>query len=156
MIGFVGEGEVTTVDVQHRTHKRTCFRVVAEQRSQLQTDAVRGEWRCERVKHLLRQRPWDGLVFIAHAEKSISHAHVEFSRTRYLQSQSMKSTATSARIEGHIVRPIADQVISFLIFHHASNAAAQIIRISDGYAAGLARQKVEARLRFKGLVPAAG
>src|SRR2546425_9730967 len=102
MIRFVGEREVITIDVQYGTHERTCFRVVAEQRSQLQTDAVRGKGRGERAKHLLRQRPWHGLVFIAHAEKSIPHPYVEFSRTRDLQSQSMKSTAPSARIEGHI------------------------------------------------------
>ena len=66
----------------------------------------------------------------------------------------MKSTAASARIEGHIVRPIANQVISFLIFQDALDATAQIIRISDGDAAGFARQKVEARLRFKSRVPA--
>src|SRR6266508_3743913 len=112
------------------------------------------EWRRERFKHLLCQGPRLWLFFIGYSEESITHPHVEFSRTRHLQSQFMKRPAAGARIESEIVRAIADEVITLLIFHHALDAAAQIIRVLDSHAAGLLRQKVETRLRLKGCVSA--
>src|SRR5258708_4970091 len=86
-VGFGGEGEVTSIDVQHRTHDRTCLRIVSKQRSQLKMNARRAEWRHQSAEQLLSNCTLSGRTpsFISDPVEAVAHAHVEFSRPRDLQ-----------------------------------------------------------------------
>src|SRR6266550_16242 len=89
-------------------------------------------------------------IFVAAAKKAVAHTYVELTRTRDLQRQSMKRAPSGFGIEGRVVRPIADQVKAFLIFHHAPNAATQVVGVADRNSPGLLRQEIKTLLRFKG------
>jgi len=113
-------------------------------------DSGRAKRRGQGADQLLRQCPRRLLcVFVAAAKKAVSHAHVELSRTRDLQRQSMKGAPSGFGIEGRVVRPIANQVKAFLIFHHPPNAAAQVVGVSDRDSASLLRQEIKTLLCFK-------
>src|SRR2546427_12487694 len=114
-------------------------------------DSVRAKWRRQGLDQLLREGARSLLpVFVAVTKKAVAHTHVELPRTRDLQRQSMKRAPSGFGIEGRIVRPIADQVKAFLIFHHAPNAATQVVGVADRNSPGLLRQEIKTLLRFKG------
>src|SRR5436309_195935 len=105
--------------------------------------------RYQRANHLLRQCSWLGLLFIAHAVKSVTHAHIEFSRPLNFQREVMKGAPTSPRIERRLVRSIADEIVTALVLDHAPNTSTKIVRVLDGHAAGFSCQIIQAFLRFK-------
>ncbi len=118
-------------------------------------DSGRAKRRGQGADQLLRQRARPPLcVFVAVAKKAVAHTHVELARTRDFQCQFVKRAPAGLGIEGRVVRPIADQVIALLIFHHAPNADAQVIRVADRNSPGLLRQEIETLLCFKSGIPA--
>src|SRR5437870_4356418 len=140
------------INVQERTHNRSILWIVCKQRGQLQMHASGSKRRYQRANHLLRQCSWLGLLFIAHAVKSVTHAHIEFSRPPNFQSQMMKGAPTSPRIECRLVRSIADEIVTALVLDHSPDALTEIVRILDGHAAGFSCQIVQAFLSFKSSV----
>src|SRR5438067_613811 len=64
----------------------------------------------------------------------------------------MESTPARALVECRFIRAIADQVKALLIFEHAANTATEIVRIANGNAACLLREKVQALLSIERLV----
>ena len=61
----------------------------------------------------------------------------------------MKHPPAGAGIKGGFVGPISNQVIAVQIFHHAANAAAQIICFANRDSACLSRQVIEAFLQIE-------
>src|SRR5258707_12126942 len=113
-------------------------------------DSVRAKRRGQGADQLLRQRARClPRVIVPTANKAVALTTVELSRRRGLQPQFMKRAPSGFGIEGRRVRPVADQVIALLIFHHAPNAATQVVGVADRNSPSLLRQEIKTLLRFK-------
>src|SRR5712692_4743541 len=111
--------------------------------------AGRSEWRGQRGHHLLAQRARLSSLGVRCPIEAVAHADVELSRPSYFQGQFVKGSLAGSRIEGRVVRTIANQIKSSLIFKHAPDTAAEIVGIVNGYAACFAREIVESFLSFE-------
>src|SRR5262245_28288107 len=113
-------------------------------------DCVGAKRRSQRGDQFLRQGSWRRrFFFVAASEKAVAHADAELSRTGNLQRQFMKCAPASPGIERRTVGTVANQIIALLIFHHAADSAAQIVRVSNRNASRLSREIVKTLLCFK-------
>ena len=85
----------------------------------------------------------------ARSKKLGATSDVELAGSRDFQGQLMKRTPSAFEVEGRVVRPIANQIIAFLIFNHAPNTATQVVGIANRDTASLLREKIKTLLGFK-------
>src|ERR1043166_8882747 len=68
----------------------------------------------------------------------------------------MEGATAGALVEGKFIGAITNQIKAFLIFQHASNAAAEIVGVANRNSTRLIGEIVEALLIVEGLIAALG
>jgi hypothetical protein len=151
------KSQIVCVYVQQRAHVRTSLCVIGKQRGQPQVHSRCAKRRSQSTEDLFAWREhFRNLIVVSDAVEAVAHSHLELARTQHFHAQFVKRSPASPRVKSRIVRPIANQVVAFLILHYAANPAAEIVGIADGDASGLLGQIVEPFLNLEGRNPAIG